>query len=350
HALRRDLRRQLPDRGRLHDGPHRLRGRGDEPARHPHPRPHAGDHRRRHRPRRRRGGRHRRGQGAGGLHHVRRDGPPPGPLPVADPAARLHLRPPRARPALAHLGSGDLPGAVRAPHRRHGQAGGGVAAVARPAGEGRQGGHRRGLASRHARLHQRPAGPHDRLGRLPRQLGSRHGGGGTPPRRRVRQLACSASFSSMPVPWRATASTAPVCELRRNSSPLRPASSLAFTTAPSGRLTFVPAVTYRPASTTQSSPSEMPMPAFAPIKQRSPAETTSLPPPESVPMMDAPPPRSEPSPRTTPAEILPSTIEAPSVPALKLTKPSCITVVPLDRWAPRRTRSASAIRTPDGTT
>src|SRR5665648_602078 len=37
-----------------------------------------------------------------------------------------------------------------------------------------------------------------------------------------------------------------------------------------------------------------------------------------------------------------------SVPALKLTKPSCITVVPSARWAPSRTRSASAIRTPDG--
>ncbi len=78
--------------------------------------------------------------------------------------------------------------------------------------------------------------------------------------------------------------------------------------------------------------------------------TTSLPPPESVPMMEAPPPMSEPSPTTTPAEILPSTIDVPSVPALKLTKPSCMTVVPSARWAPSRTRSASAMRTPDGTT
>ncbi|SKT56476.1 Uncharacterised protein [Mycobacteroides abscessus subsp. abscessus] len=46
----------------------------------------------------------------------------------------------------------------------------------------------------------------------------------------------------------------------------------------------------------------------------------------------------------------PSTIDAPSVPALKFTKPSCITVVPGARCAPRRTRSASAIRTPVGTT
>ena len=33
-------------------------------------------------------------------------------------------------------------------------------------------------------------------------------------------------------------------------------------------------------------------------------------------MIEAPPPMSEPSPTTTPAEIRPSTIEAPSVPAL----------------------------------
>jgi hypothetical protein len=45
-------------------------------------------------------------------------------------------------------------------------------------------------------------------------------------------------------------------------------------------------------------------------------------------MMDAPPPTSLPSSTTTPEEIRPSTIEVPSVPALKLTKPSCITVVP----------------------
>ncbi len=75
-----------------------------------------------------------------------------------------------------------------------------------------------------------------------------------------------------------------------------------------------------------------------------------LPPPDSVPMIEAPPPMSEPSPTTTPAEIRPSTIDVPRVPALKLTKPSCITVVPSARCAPRRTRSASAIRTPAGTT
>ena len=36
--------------------------------------------------------------------------------------------------------------------------------------------------------------------------------------------------------------------------------------------------------------------------------------------------------------------------ALKFTNPSCITVVPLAKCAPNRTRSASAIRTPDGMT
>ena len=45
-------------------------------------------------------------------------------------------------------------------------------------------------------------------------------------------------------------------------------------------------------------------------------DTTSLPPPDNVPMMDAPPPMSEPSPTTTPAEMRPSTIDVPSVPAL----------------------------------
>ena len=90
------------------------------------------------------------------------------------------------------------------------------------------------------------------------------------------------------------------------------------------------------------------MPALAPSRQRSPMRMISLPPPERVPMIEAPPPMSVPSPTTTPAEMRPSTIEVPSVPALKLTKPSCMTVVPGARCAPRRTRSASAMRTPDG--
>ena len=78
--------------------------------------------------------------------------------------------------------------------------------------------------------------------------------------------------------------------------------------------------------------------------------TRSVPPPDRVPIVDAPPPMSEPSPTTTPWLIRPSTIEVPSVPALKFTNPSCMTVVPLARWAPSRTRSASAMRTPGGTT
>ena len=45
-------------------------------------------------------------------------------------------------------------------------------------------------------------------------------------------------------------------------------------------------------------------------------EMTCLPPPDSVPMMDAPPPTSELRPTTTPAEIRPSTIDVPRVPAL----------------------------------
>ena len=92
------------------------------------------------------------------------------------------------------------------------------------------------------------------------------------------------------------------------------------------------------------------MPALAPIRQRSPTVIVSLPPPDSVPMIDEPPPTSLPSPTTTPAEMRPSTIDVPSVPALKLQKPSCITTVPSARCAPRRTREPSAMRTPVGIT
>ena len=59
---------------------------------------------------------------------------------------------------------------------------------------------------------------------------------------------------------------------------------------------------------------------------------------------------SEPSPTTTPAEIRPSTIEVPSVPALKFTNPSCMTVVPSARWAPRRTRAGVGDPDADGAT
>ena len=71
-------------------------------------------------------------------------------------------------------------------------------------------------------------------------------------------------------------------------------------------------------------------------------------PPERVPIVLQPPPKSEFFPTTTPAEILPSIIADPSVPALKLTKPSCITVVPSLRYAPSLTLLASPILTPDG--
>ena len=130
------------------------------------------------------------------------------------------------------------------------------------------------------------------------------------------------------VPVRCTTSMAPVCELRRNSRSSRPETSLALATVPSGSRTFEPAVTYRPASTTQLSPRLRPTPAFAPMRLPSPMLICSLPPPDSVPMIEAPPPMSEPSPTTTPAEMRPSTIEVPSVPALKLTNPSCMTTVP----------------------
>ena len=81
----------------------------------------------------------------------------------------------------------------------------------------------------------------------------------------------------------------------------------------------------------QSSPKLMPTPLLAPNKQRLPMVMTSEPPPERVPMIDAPPPMSLTSPTTTPALIRPSTMDAPKVPALKFTNPSCMTVVPVAR-------------------
>ena len=56
-------------------------------------------------------------------------------------------------------------------------------------------------------------------------------------------LAWSAELSTMPCPSRGRASTAPVTELRRKSRLLCPDSSRALVTVPSGRVTFVPAVT-----------------------------------------------------------------------------------------------------------
>ena len=114
---------------------------------------------------------------------------------------------------------------------------------------------------------------------------------------------------------------------------LCPASSRALTvrtTAPdsSSTSTRAPAVTYSPASMVQRSPKGMPQPALAPIRQCSPMEMTICPPPESVPMVLALPPRSVLAPSVTPCETRPSTMFGPKAPALKLRKPSCITVVP----------------------
>ena len=63
------------------------------------------------------------------------------------------------------------------------------------------------------------------------------------PRHRRAQLACSAALSEPQSPSRASTSTAPVTELRRNSIPSCPLSVLAATTSPSGVVTFVPPVT-----------------------------------------------------------------------------------------------------------
>ena len=91
------------------------------------------------------------------------------------------------------------------------------------------------------------------------------------------------------------------------------------------------------------------MPALAPIKQFSPTDTNSVPPPDKVPIVLELPPKSLPFETITPAEILPSIIAGPNVPALKFTNPSCIIVVPLPIYAPSLTLDVSAIRTPEGT-
>src|SRR5680860_1352235 len=121
-------------------------------------------------------------------------------------------------------------------------------------------------------------------------------------------------------------STAPFSLLRRNSRSDLLARSRALMTstslpASSSSATLVPDVRYRPASTVQRSPRGRPIPALAPIRQFSPTEIMRLPPPDNVPMVEQPPPRSEPLPTITPAEIRPSIMLVPSVPALKLIKP-----------------------------
>jgi hypothetical protein len=57
------------------------------------------------------------------------------------------------------------------------------------------------------------------------------------------QFACSSAFNSTPPRCRRRSSTAPVTELRMNSSPFPPDKVRALTTSPPGRVTLVPDVT-----------------------------------------------------------------------------------------------------------
>ncbi len=107
-AVRRDQRRRLPDRDGRHHEQDRRRGRGVLAARRAPPVADADHHRRRDRARRRRGRRDRRGQGPGRVHDDRRDRAPPGQVPLADPAARVHHRPGHQEPARPHLGRRDV--------------------------------------------------------------------------------------------------------------------------------------------------------------------------------------------------------------------------------------------------
>ena len=74
----------------------------------------ADHHRRGHRPRGGRGRRDRRGQGPGRVHADRRDGAPPGPVPLPDPADGLHHQPGHPQPARPDLGRRDVRGPDRA--------------------------------------------------------------------------------------------------------------------------------------------------------------------------------------------------------------------------------------------
>ena len=163
-------------------------------------------------------------------------------------------------------------------------------------------------------------------------------------------FACSAAFSSTPVRARGTASSAPVTQLRQNSRPST-AGQLARLDHPAVRqVTFEPggdvAARPRPRSRRRArcrcrrwrragSARRCEIDLLAAAGQRAHDRRAAA---DVGAVADD---HARPT-------IRPSTIEVPSVPALKLTKPSCITVVPAARWAPSRTRSASAIRTPDG--
>ena len=72
------------------------------------------------------------GAGPGGLHPVRRHRAPARPAAHAAAAARVHPDPGCAQPAGDELGRRDLPGRLRALHRRHGPAGGPRHPVHRP--------------------------------------------------------------------------------------------------------------------------------------------------------------------------------------------------------------------------
>ena len=63
------------------------------------------------------------------------------------------------------------------------------------------------------------------------------------PDRKCAQFACSSAFNSTPLRCRRRISTAPVTELRMNSSPFSPDKVRALTTSPPGSVTLVPAVT-----------------------------------------------------------------------------------------------------------
>ena len=129
-------------------------------------------------------------------------------------------------------------------------------------------------------------------------------------------MSCKTSLS-LKLPLLGLAQTFPERESLKYKIPSLPLSSKAFKTLLfSSIVTFVPAVRYKPASTVQSLPNEIPIPEFAQSKHLSPTLITSSLPPDRVPMVEHPPPRSESLPMKTPADILPSIILGPSVPAL----------------------------------
>ncbi|EKE26387.1 MAG: hypothetical protein ACD_4C00306G0003 [uncultured bacterium (gcode 4)] len=80
-------------------------------------------------------------------------------------------------------------------------------------------------------------------------------------------------------------------------------------------------VNTRPAAMQTLFPKGIPHSAIAPIRQFSPVEILVVLPPDKVPRNPAPAPTSVPAPMVVPADIRPSTMDAPSVPALKFTNP-----------------------------